>query len=207
MSNTAGIYKIALRSTDKCYVGSSANLERRKTYHLYHLRKGDHHSPYLQNAWNVYGEEAFEFVVLETHSALTLQDLKETLKHSEQWWMDRLGSCYNVLPAAYSHAGRKRSAETRAKLSAAAKGRVTSEATKEKIRQANFGKVWDAETVAKRAASNTGKKRTAESKARISTSMKLVPGRVKTVEEKAKIRASMKALRQRQREEKLVTTV
>ena len=29
------------------------------------LVRGDHHCIYLQNAWNKYGKEAFEFIILE----------------------------------------------------------------------------------------------------------------------------------------------
>ena len=59
----------------KKYVGSAVNFKRRRRKHRKSLRKGTHHSPHLQNAWNKYGEDNFKFDVLEY-----VEDLKELEK-------------------------------------------------------------------------------------------------------------------------------
>lgn len=62
-SNTSGVYKIVCVPTGKYYVGSSVCVKRRWRVHRRLLRMGEHHSRYLQRAWNKYGEGAFEFVL------------------------------------------------------------------------------------------------------------------------------------------------
>lgn len=62
---TAGIYKIRNKVNGKYYVGSSNNIKRRVLYeHFGMLRDGDHFNKHLQNAWNKYGEDSFEVLVV-----------------------------------------------------------------------------------------------------------------------------------------------
>lgn len=61
----SGIYAIYNRKSGKAYIGQSKDVERRKKEHLRVLRKGEHHNPYLQRAFNADGEESFEFITLE----------------------------------------------------------------------------------------------------------------------------------------------
>ena len=61
---SSGIYKIVNKINGKIYIGSSVNMKQRWQSHKYHLRRGVHHNPYLQNSWNKYGEDSFEHVVL-----------------------------------------------------------------------------------------------------------------------------------------------
>jgi hypothetical protein len=64
--NMAGaIYCIKNTATDKCYVGKSKNYITRKGEHASRLRKGKHENPRLQEDWTKFGEDAFEFSVLE----------------------------------------------------------------------------------------------------------------------------------------------
>jgi hypothetical protein len=46
------------------YIGSSVNITNRWRIHLSELRRGTHHSPYLQHCYNKYGEESLKFEVL-----------------------------------------------------------------------------------------------------------------------------------------------
>ena len=62
---TSGIYKIYNLIDSKCYIGSSNNIVQRWYRHKSSLRKNNHWNPHLQNAWNKYGEESFDFVVAE----------------------------------------------------------------------------------------------------------------------------------------------
>jgi group I intron endonuclease len=59
-----GVYAIVHVPTNRAYVGSATNLARRFKEHRTSLRASCHHSHYLQNAWNKYGENSFEFKIL-----------------------------------------------------------------------------------------------------------------------------------------------
>lgn len=60
-----GIYKIENKSNGKLYIGSSCDIARRWTDHVYLLNNNNHHSVHLQRAWNKHGAAAFKFEVLE----------------------------------------------------------------------------------------------------------------------------------------------
>jgi group I intron endonuclease len=57
----SGVYQILCVPTGKAYVGSAVNLAKRWQEHRWMLRRGQHHSQYLQRAWDKYGETAFAF--------------------------------------------------------------------------------------------------------------------------------------------------
>jgi len=83
----SGIYKIVNKINNNLYIGSSKRLKRRWYIHKGQLRKNKHHSIYLQRAWNKYGEQAFEFIIIEE---------TENLFEREQHWIDTLKPQYNV---------------------------------------------------------------------------------------------------------------
>lgn len=61
-----GVYIIRCKRSGRVYVGSAAStFANRWKGHRSDLRKNKHHSPKLQNAWNKYGEDNFEFKVAE----------------------------------------------------------------------------------------------------------------------------------------------
>lgn len=60
-----GVYLCKNLVNDKVYVGSAANVLSRWVGHEYALRRGDHSNRHLQNAWNKYGEDKFNWSVLE----------------------------------------------------------------------------------------------------------------------------------------------
>lgn len=68
MSNftTRTIYCIRCVPTSQVYVGQTSSFKKRKVGHLSQLRLGKHYNQALQNAFNQYGEDAFEFIVIET---------------------------------------------------------------------------------------------------------------------------------------------
>lgn len=58
-----GIYKIVNKATGTCYVGQSQRIKKRVKEHFRLLRKGIHPNPKLQNAYNKYGADEFEWGV------------------------------------------------------------------------------------------------------------------------------------------------
>jgi len=164
---TCGIYTVINKVNGHQYIGSSANIERRWGVHLCKLRKGNHHSNHLQNAWNKYGEEKFEFVVL-------LECNKEQLLDSEQETIDSIKPIYNLCPVAGSVLGIKRSLETRRKTSEANAnnpnmlGHYPSEETRKKLSEARKGRVFSEETRMKISMANKGRKHTLEARQNMS---------------------------------------
>lgn len=60
----AYIYQIKNLINGNLYIGQTVNFLARKEKHLSCLRRQVHDNPYLQKAFNKYGEEAFEFSIL-----------------------------------------------------------------------------------------------------------------------------------------------
>lgn len=118
-----GIYAIVNRGNGKVYIGSAVRLNHRWTEHRCNLEDGEHHSRYLQRAFNK-TPDAFEVEVIEE---LPNAD-KQKLLSREQFWMDFYRSYlpehgYNISPNASSCQGIKRSPEFLEKISAAKRGK------------------------------------------------------------------------------------
>lgn len=91
---SSGIYKITNTINGRFYIGSAVSISKRWNVHKSQLRNGKHHSATLQRAWNKYGEDAFEFSVVEYVD-------RERLLEVEQEYIDRLNPCdpkvgYNI---------------------------------------------------------------------------------------------------------------
>lgn len=84
----SGIYTIRFIDQDRNYVGSTVEFNERFNEHVRFLRNGNHHSERLQNFWNKYGPDKFEFVILEV-----LDREPEILRAREMVWMEKLNSC------------------------------------------------------------------------------------------------------------------
>lgn len=160
---TTGIYCIENTVSSKKYVGMAQNIEARWRTHKCELRKNKHVNRHLQNAWNKYGENAFEFYVIE-------EAKKEDLSTKEKIWIDKLGTAkhgYNLTLGGEGQYGRfltdeqkkhlsiintgeknpnfglKRSEETRRKMSEAMKGKKRGRMSKRQrdaISKGNKGK-------------------------------------------------------------------
>lgn len=87
LPRVSGIYQIRCVPTGKIYVGSAVNLRERWYRHRRALGRGKHVNCYLQQAWDKYGEENFEFIVLEYVE-------RGGLLAAEQIWMDK-SDCTN----------------------------------------------------------------------------------------------------------------
>ena len=89
-----GVYQIRNKINNKVYIGSTImSFTKRLEHHRCLLRKGTHKNTYLQHAWNKYGEESFEFSILE------VVDKCCTLER-EQFYIDTLKPSYNINPLA-----------------------------------------------------------------------------------------------------------
>jgi len=150
----SGVYLIQNIITNKVYVGSSINIEKRLKVHLKALQKRNHLNPYLQRAWNKYGEDNFQFKVL-----LYCEEKNRLLQ--EQLMIDsyrETHGLYNIYPYAGSPLGSHHSEETKRKQSKKKKefwdnnehpigilnsfyGKVHSEETKKKISIKNKDKL------------------------------------------------------------------
>jgi group I intron endonuclease len=111
----SGIYEIYNTTNGHRYIGSAVYIGQRWKHHLQQLRTNKHHSVYLQRAFNLHGESAFVFRVLEECNVL---DLIST----EQKYLDAWKPEYNISQTAGSPLGVKHTAETKAKVGAASKG-------------------------------------------------------------------------------------
>lgn len=94
----AAIYRISNVANDNFYIGSSINVRRRRWEHWDALKKGTHHCAPLQAAWDEFGEDAFEFEVLEEVS-----DGSQLLHIEETYLLKYAGSaeCYNTALSAH----------------------------------------------------------------------------------------------------------
>lgn len=132
----SGIYRIVCEANGKVYVGSAVNLRGRWAGHRSALLAGKHANAHLQRAWSKYGSEAFRFEVVELVERGRL--LEEEQKHIDGC-PDRFNICKKAgsTLGVRSNVGKARSAETRARQSAARKGATHSEETKAAMRAAS----------------------------------------------------------------------
>jgi group I intron endonuclease len=143
------IYSIINKINGHQYIGSAKNYYKRKSLHLRQLKNNKHHSKYLQNAWNKYGEENFTFLILEK--------IEKDLILREQWWIDNSHCEYNMCKIAGSSLGLKRSEESKEKMRQAHLGKVHPQWRKDlkSISQGgtkhwNYGKKLSKETIKKK---------------------------------------------------------
>lgn len=79
-----GVYKIQNLVNGKYYIGSTVDSFNKRLNHHYHaLIRGNHKNEHLQNAWNKYGENSFEFIILEVCEL-------EQVREREQYYIDQI---------------------------------------------------------------------------------------------------------------------
>ena len=128
------IYMIINLINGKIYIGSTNNISSRFNNHRSKLNRGIHENNHLQNAWNKYGYDSFEFKNL-----MVCSDSERN--HCEQMFMDLYEAQnrdfgYNIRDAdAHSV-----SEETKKKMSEASSRENLSKETLKKMSEAQSGK-------------------------------------------------------------------
>jgi group I intron endonuclease len=131
-----GVYCILNIVNNKVYIGQSFDIATRFKRHIQSLNNNKHHNTYLQRAWNKYGEENFEFIILE-------ETILNNLNEKEKYYMDEIFESRNYKNGYNSReagSNGKHSLEARIKMSISSKGQITTEETKEILRQKLSGK-------------------------------------------------------------------
>lgn len=106
----SGIYWIRNKQNNKIYIGSSKNIRKRFLEHKWALKNNKHLNNRLQNSFNKYGLDSFEFlIILKCHP--------DMLIWYEQQFLDQCKPDYNIAPNAYSVLGRKHTDKTKKLLS------------------------------------------------------------------------------------------
>lgn len=159
----AGIYRIRNLINNKIYIGSTHNkLAKRRGEHVSPLNKNKHKNQYLQSAWNKYGEENFEFSMIEemifpVHYDASL--IREHLHCREAYYIELLNPEYNLAKVIRGGIiGRIMSEEERIKLGNRKRGVKISEETRNKIKIARAKQIITEEHKEKIRRAMTGKK-------------------------------------------------
>lgn len=84
---TAGVYKITNTKNNKCYIGSSKNIEKRWYFHKYDLIHGYHTSDKLQEDFVNHDLKDYIFEIIEEYPNYTEGD-KNNLRAREQYYLD-----------------------------------------------------------------------------------------------------------------------
>lgn len=208
MDNRSGIYSITHLASGRQYIGSAISFKNRWKTHRADLRRGNHHSRFLQRAWNKHGAGAFEFKVL-------LICDKHNLIDYEQRCLDGFKPEYNSDLTAGSRLGSRLTPEQC--LARSAQSKKLWADNYEKMRAATAGTSWSVNrtghspeskakiSVTKRGVSiaypATRKSRgpvSAVTRAKISAAQTGVPKPRPTEATRQKLRAAQKARRERE---------
>lgn len=131
MEKICGIYIITCQY--KYYIGKSINVYKRLYDHKRYLSLNQHPNPHLQSAWNLYGEKAFTFEILEEY-------FKEYLDSFENYWCILLNTHnkkfgYNIQSIKVGNSFVNTSEETREKMRKSRKRVIITEEWKSNMRK------------------------------------------------------------------------
>ena len=87
-----GVFQIVNKVNGKVFVDSSTNVPGKINRHKFALNHGSHMSRPLQAEWKEFGEDAFEFELLEdvTPKDDLTYDYKSDLEFLEDLWLEKL---------------------------------------------------------------------------------------------------------------------
>jgi len=155
------IYKIVNKINQKYYVGSSVNPTQRWNNHKRHLCLNKHANDYLQRAWNKYGKDAFDFIIVVSFPSSFSE---QQLLSEEQKWLNKAEFdplTYNLTFVAGSP-NSNMSEYSKKKRSESLKRVVRTPEWKAKISRSHMGLHPTPETLQKLRISHLGKKHTPE---------------------------------------------
>jgi hypothetical protein len=88
-----GVFAVRCTASEQVWVDASRNLDAAKNGTWFGLRNGSHRDKSLQQEWNLHGESAFQYQILEKLDEdvhpLAIADL---LKQSRTRWIAELGA-------------------------------------------------------------------------------------------------------------------
>ena len=163
--STSGIYCIINTINNKRYIGQSSNLRKRYIVHNYMLRNKCHHNNHLQKAYDKYGNDNFQFIILEI--------CDKNIVSREQYWADKFNSFlgengYNCGKCVKSwNAGIKYTREMRKRISILQKSLMNPKRLK-MLRMMNIGRKHNKEYCLRMKKNFLGKHHTKESKEALS---------------------------------------
>lgn len=167
---------IRCKPNGKVYVGQSTNIKRRFNEHKSKLRRNIHNNELLQNDWNIYGEDNFEFEILQECIKEQLDELEieniDKFNSFENGYNETIGgnkgttmseeSCRKMSTIRKgkrcgeenSFYGKRHSEVSKKKMSESHKGRKLSEETKKKLTESSRGQVHSKESIKKQIENN-----------------------------------------------------
>lgn len=86
----SGIYIIRNLTNNKVYIGKSKNVNQRKNAHFSALKLNKHNNQHLQNSYNKYGKDNFEFDILEYCE-------EHLLPIKEMYYIELYKNNYNII--------------------------------------------------------------------------------------------------------------
>jgi len=148
----SGIYQIRNTVNGKFYIGSAIDFSKRFCVHYNRLINNKHCNIHLQNAWNLYGHESFEFIIIEFCE-------KSILLEREQYYLDLLTPYdsqigYNICKKSTSRMGVKEDPRTTEKRREIQKEVMSRQDVRQKILLTNRTE----ETRIKRSLASSGRK-------------------------------------------------
>lgn len=125
-NNNVGIYSIRNLVNGKEYIGKTSNISSRFSHHKAQLENNSHPNIYLQNSWNKYGENNFEFLILENceRDDAKLKELEIYYIRNHNSFRGVGDSGYNLTRGGEGTLGRIVTEKTKLKISKSVKGKT-----------------------------------------------------------------------------------
>lgn len=176
MRNHFGIYCIKNKINNKVYIGKTmTKFQKRWFHHRSLLRAGTHNNKHLQKSWDKYGEENFEFIMLESFDIKLRNEENDKVLNDILFKMEKLYiKIYNSYENGYNETtggegccgivisdehkrniakknrinmlGRKHTEETKKKMSESHKGYIKTEEHRRHLSESLKGKVVSEQT-------------------------------------------------------------
>jgi group I intron endonuclease len=128
--NASGVYIIRNSVNSKVYVGSARNFWNRYQGHRSNLRRNKHHNKHIQNFYNKYGEDAFNFNLLELVPDEVNELVKAENAHIKAFDSASPSKGFNNMPASFPA---RHSENTKTKLRALLASYMTPEVLEKRL--------------------------------------------------------------------------